>query len=145
MARSSGESSHLTSFASPSPFGRARIPGTPQHTTAGESGCGLPSAHRTYSLHPPFLLQIDQTGFLLLHVRAAHLVLQTLPGTLKYLLVKVTGGTEQEAVQTDLFNPMCITDSSSDLWPNLSSMLYAYSSIDEFPADAFFAMAESRF
>ncbi|KAJ7076708.1 hypothetical protein C8R44DRAFT_896506 [Mycena epipterygia] len=40
---------------------------------------------------------------------------------------------------------MRITDSSPDLCPNLSSMLFGYPSIDEFPAGAFFAMAESRF
>ncbi|KAJ7090177.1 hypothetical protein C8R44DRAFT_438972 [Mycena epipterygia] len=71
-------------------------------------------------------------------------VLKSLP-TLTYLLLQVASTSPQEAAQTNLFNAMCTTDSSPDLCPNLSSMLFGYPSINEFPADAFFAMAESRF
>ncbi|KAJ7121480.1 hypothetical protein C8R44DRAFT_876882 [Mycena epipterygia] len=70
-------------------------------------------------------------------------VLQSLP-TLTYLLLKVTSAGQQTA-QTDLFNAMHITDTSSDLCPNLSSLLYGYSSYVDFAEDAFFAMAQSRF
>ncbi|KAJ7090128.1 hypothetical protein C8R44DRAFT_751117 [Mycena epipterygia] len=103
-----------------------------------EQGVLLPFLHRSScSLTNLVLLSFTMPSELIP-------VLQSLP-TLTYLLLQVTSTYQQEAGQTGLFNAMCTTDSSSDLCPNLSSMLYGYSSLDEFPVDAFFTMAESRF
>ncbi|KAJ7090152.1 hypothetical protein C8R44DRAFT_892060 [Mycena epipterygia] len=71
-------------------------------------------------------------------------VLKSLP-TLTYLRLQFTCSNQQGAAQTDFFNAMRITGSSSNLCPNLSSMFSGYPSINEFLADAFFTMAESCF
>ncbi|KAJ7087070.1 hypothetical protein C8R44DRAFT_31265 [Mycena epipterygia] len=92
-----------------------------------------------------FVDQNLEQGVLLPFIRRSSCRLTKSLPTLTYLLLQITSTDEQEADQTDLFNAMCITDTSSDLCPNLRSMLYGYSKFSDFLEDAFFAMAQSRF
>ncbi|KAJ7761236.1 hypothetical protein DFH07DRAFT_815797 [Mycena maculata] len=68
-------------------------------------------------------------------------VLEALPA-LTHLLIETAG--EKDQSQADVFHAMKISNTSSDLCRNLESLFYGYPHRDNFPWDAFFAMAYSR-